>query len=185
MEPTPLVECLIKEFGQIEKQIRVANIHSDKEWSSVVLTALCALGQNRDCYVCASSVDKKKRDYPEWLYDITWLNYDNDNKLKSVELVGECEWGNPGDIEDDFQKLLVARAQVRLMIYDMTWEGDIISTLRKYINAFCGTPSDTYLTIAYNNDGNKKNWWLEYRVFIVKEVGSPLFEKSGRVISPE
>ena len=32
-------------------------------------------------------------------------------------LVAECEWGNKGGIEDDFEKLLLARAGVRMMIF--------------------------------------------------------------------
>ena len=35
--------------------------------------------------------------------------------LKSVPVVAECEWGDPGDIKFDFEKLLLARAAVRVI----------------------------------------------------------------------
>ena len=51
------------------------------------------------------------------LYDVTWLKHEND-ELVDAPLVAECEWGNKRDIEYDFEKLLLARAGVRLMIFD-------------------------------------------------------------------
>ena len=85
--------------------------------TKAVKTILCEIGQDKfGCYVCASGVHRA--DYREWLYDVTWLEYDCDGSpLIDAHLAAECEWGNPGDIDDDFQKLLLARASVRLMIF--------------------------------------------------------------------
>jgi hypothetical protein len=70
--------------------------------------------------VRANGVDFVHR---EWLYDVTWLQYSRgyesglDNRLIDVYLVAECEWGTSPDVKYDFEKLLQARASVRLMIY--------------------------------------------------------------------
>ena len=64
-----------------------------------ILTKLCEIGRNPpfDCKVGASPtfVCEAKRDWGEWLYDLTWLKYDNnshDKHLIDVSLVAECEW---------------------------------------------------------------------------------------------
>ena len=62
----------------------------------------------------------ENRDWPEWLYDVTWLKYEHEGERLLIEApsVAECEWGNKGDIDDDFEKLLLARAGIRLMIFN-------------------------------------------------------------------
>ena len=68
-------------------------------------------------------MDKADRDYGEWLYAVTWLDYEKNGRgelvgLVDAPLVAECEWGNEGDIEDNFEKLLLARTGARLMIFN-------------------------------------------------------------------
>ena len=89
---------------------------NNKKATTAIKTKLCHIGQDRfGCNVCLTGV--QRADYPEWLYDVTWLKYDSVLFLIDTPLAAECEWGNTGDIEDDFQKLLLARASVRLMIF--------------------------------------------------------------------
>ena len=93
---------------------------NDDKWTRALLTKLCEIGRiNFACKVRANrgKVDRTFRDRGEWLYDVTWLKYNND-RLIDVPLVAECEWGNFNKIKDDFQKLLLARAGVRLMVYN-------------------------------------------------------------------
>ena len=96
--------------GAARKEIRTAEIK----------TKLCEIGrQIFDCKVCAA-LPVSHRDYGEWLYDVVWLKYHEeltDHPIRCVPLVAECEWGNYGQIKEDFQKLLLARASVRLMIF--------------------------------------------------------------------
>ena len=97
--------------------------------TSEVLTALC-----KACRACdpASFLCTKKKDVTavavnngEWLYDLTCLIYDGDGYLNHIPLVAECEWGNQDQVYDDFQKLLLARADVRVMVFDSRqWEPD-------------------------------------------------------------
>lgn len=91
------------------------------EWTKRVFTTLCTIGRETlGCQVGARS-DKVKTgthlDYGEFLYDVTWLQYDAEGWLVSAPLVVECEWSSYLEaIEEDFSKLLLACASVRLMI---------------------------------------------------------------------
>ena len=71
-------------------------------------------------YVCANRVNIECANHGEWLYDVTWIEYEEDRipatHLKEIPFVAECEWGNNQDVKEDFEKLLQARAGIRLMI---------------------------------------------------------------------
>jgi len=53
----------------------------------------------------------------EWLYDLTCLEYE-DGYLKGIPLVLESEWDR-GGVDADFQKLIVARADHRVMVLEV------------------------------------------------------------------
>ena len=59
---------------------------------------------------------------PELLFDVTCLVEDADMDwcIYKTALVGECQWGTWTDIRHDFQKLLVANAEVRVMVFDLS-----------------------------------------------------------------
>ena len=110
---------------------------------------ICEAGQN-SYHVRASKADEAE---PGWLYDMTWLQYSEMNNemthLSDVSLVLECEWGYFPQILFDFEKLLLARAYLRCMIF---WAADRKSAkknLQKLVIAidhFHGTKSkDSYL----------------------------------------
>ena len=95
----------------------------DTVWTKTIKTKLCEIGQDRfGCKVGARDVDKAARDYGEWLYDVTWLEYERYGLLIDAHLVAECEWSDFEAIVEDFEKLLLARAGVRLMIFDGNYE---------------------------------------------------------------
>ena len=125
-------------LNQINQDVPKPRSDSDAEWTSAVLTKLCRIGRKFGCKVGAekSKVAKDQRDFGEWLYDVTWLRYDNDyhdKHLIEVPLVTECEWASKGTprekfsaVKEDFHKLLLARASVRLMVYPYyACDGDI------------------------------------------------------------
>ena len=105
--------------------LEVGQSWTDKGWTPAVKTKLCELGRKFGCKVGASGVDNPKPDYGEWLYDVTWLEYERERDglkwpataLIEAPLVAECEWGRGKNLEyivEDFEKLLLARADVRL-----------------------------------------------------------------------
>jgi len=74
------------------------------------------LGKRLGYKVCASTWDKKYNS--EWLYDLVWYRENDEEYLVEVPLVVECEWGTntKKHIKFDFEKLLLAKAGIKLMI---------------------------------------------------------------------
>ena len=73
-----------------------------------------------DVYTFATGLSPKYAYGAEWLFDVTGLLYDKDNYISRTVLVAESEWGPELEILNDFEKLLLARADVRVMVFDGT-----------------------------------------------------------------
>ena len=51
------------------------------KWNPAVKTELCKIGRDRfGYYVCARDVDETDCDQGEWLYDVTWLEYEKNGR---------------------------------------------------------------------------------------------------------
>ena len=134
------------------------------EWTIKVKAKLCEIGHRLRYYVCASQLPGAE--CSEWLYDMTWLEYTDHTVgsaqtsgwLVDVPLVAECEWSGVQEIEDDFSKLLLARASVRLMVcYDRHPNGPhgMAEQLAEFIQRFNGTRAeDVYMlaVLSWNDD---------------------------------
>ena len=86
--------------------------------TKAVKAKLCEIG-SRAPFNCRVRATLPTR-HGEWLYDVVWLKRHeglDDHPISCVPLVAECEWGTYAHIKEDFQKLLLARASARLMIY--------------------------------------------------------------------
>ena len=85
------------------------------DWSRRIFPALCQAGQRLEYRVCASSGGAN---YGEWLYDLTWLEYDDDDRLVGMPLAAECEFSTYIEkVSEDFQKLLLlGDVGLRLMV---------------------------------------------------------------------
>ena len=148
------------------------------DWSVAVLTKLCEIGKEYSgVQVGANSgkVDKTKRDWGEWLYDVTWLEY-GDGRVVEVPLVAECDWGNLERITEDFDKLLLARSSVRLMICEGNRKrssnrtSTITEELARRVREFNGSRAeDAWLLAIYEDNrddlpegSEQKVWWFRY-----------------------
>lgn len=132
--------------------------------TKAVKTALCraartALQYTRGVFICANGVEERYVAYQrEWLYDVACLKYaDNEfsRPLMKVYLAAECEWGPERAVHNDFEKLLVARADVRVMVYDGTRvrDDDKFTKLEHFVRRCRFTQAgDTYLLAAYSDD---------------------------------
>ena len=123
--------------------------------TEAVKKALCEACKaiNSNFYVYASGLERPPADGGEWLFDVTCLNYDSDGYLVRVPLVAESEWGTENQIYEDFEKLLLARADVRIMVFDGTRTPGyraIFATFARYI-ARCerSEEGDTWLFAAW------------------------------------
>ena len=154
MNPNALVREIVAEFRKLEQELLQQDDsqwpQGKSEWTEKVLTILCKLGEGLGYTAWATGAPK------EWLYDVSWSNCDACGRLISVPMVAECEWGNLGKIEEDFEKLLLARATVRVMVYDAWYAKNsykpsevINKKLREHVRTFNGARGDTYLLIAY------------------------------------
>lgn len=120
-------------------------------WTREVIGHLASLGHRIGFQPCAHQCD-----HGEFLFDLVWLKR-NGQTIEHVPLVVECEWGTDEYIVEDFEKLLVARADHRLMIFDGTNVRDpdkLIERLFQAIRTFAKTlPSDRYLFAFWTKDG--------------------------------
>lgn len=144
------------------------SIKAERPWQvtePVVKTKLCEIGRKFRFYVCAKSVERT--DCGEWLFDVTWLKYDCDKTLVYVPLAAECEWSTREHIYDDFQKLLLARASVVLMIFDGRNERgskEMADWLAKKVGKFRSSGDENaWLLAAWErNDNQEKGWSFKY-----------------------
>ena len=159
--------------------LEIDNPEIGAAWGKAVKTKLCTIGRKFGCKVCARDVDKADRDYGEWLYDVTWLEYERERDglkwphtaLIDAHLVAECEWGNDRNNEyiiEDFEKLLLARACVRLMIFngfDQAKSGKIAERLARKVRGFKGSRAeDVWLLAAWERSADEEKGW-SFRYF--------------------
>lgn len=152
------------------------------DWTNNILRELCTVGRDEfDCRVWTTG-------HPEgangggWLYDQTWTYPDSENWTKvgwSIPIVAECEWDkNLEKIQEDFEKLLQARADVRVMIIDAArWSAPkkIALELCNWVSLFKGSKkNDLYLIVAYEEKTKPWNW----RFFVIQSKG---FGKSAKL----
>jgi hypothetical protein len=127
-------------------------------WTSMLTGALSTLAAHYDCRPCA----KKCRDHGEWLFDLTWQRLQDEageTYLCETPLVFECEWDRLGrekrEIDYDFNKLLVARASLKVIVFEPMPNSDeknqTIGRLQKRIEKFSARDAGTrYLFAAWN-----------------------------------
>ena len=160
----------------------------DGDWFPAIATKLCEIGRGFRFQVGAARVAKENRDWPEWLYDVTWLKYEHEGEGLLIEapLVAECEWGNEGAIDDDFEKLLLARAGIRLMIFngfDQAESERIAERLAKKVGEFKDSRAeDGWLLAAW--EGPREDW--SFRCFTITSTTGILraFDTSGHPRHP-
>lgn len=158
------------------------SIEVERPWEvtePVVKTKLCEIGQKLCFYACAKSV--KGANCGEWLYDVTWLKYDG-GKLIDASLAAECEWGEREHVYDDFQKLLLSRARVVLMIFDGHKCGskETADWLAEKIEKFKGSrdDEDAWLLAAWEkNDNEAKSW--SFRYFKIRDKAAIPYPRSS------
>jgi hypothetical protein len=118
-------------------------------WTEAVIEAVSLVGKELGWRVCPDYPDGERA----WLYDLVWFRnaYERspDERLEEVGLVLESEWDkNFGQIRRDFEKLLIARCPVKVMIFDT--RGDhldrLMSGLQQYKSRDLG---ETYILAGF------------------------------------
>ena len=114
----PLLDLIEAEIVEVlrEAEERASKEEwSDSTWTREIKSSIARIGNRCNYAVYASSIPEAKGG--EWLFDMTWIEQNRKGGLLSIPLVLESEWGRSADAVDDFQKLLIARADRRVMIH--------------------------------------------------------------------
>ena len=170
----------------------------DRLWSRKIKTSLCNIGYELDYYVCANRVDckfansdKKIAHHGEWLYDVTWMKYQNnhengnpnpDSNLIEIPFAAECEWKNAKHVKEDFEKLLQARAGIRLMICNSSIKNsaqEVAEWLANMVGTFNDSQTnDVNLLATWERVGSRTDGDWKFRYF---ELGFGTFEPLERM----
>lgn len=172
-----IIEEIRIALDEVSKRARDTRRGDDRPWwTKQVMIALCRWGLEKGLWVGAANMEHR-RDLnrlakkhggnveKEWLHDFTCVKYSPDDWLKRIVLVAECEWGNRNAINYDFEKLLVARADVRAMIFDgnIRPPSDAVAVFRRYIRRCEHTcDGDTWL-FAARLHGREDGGAVQYR----------------------
>lgn len=181
-DPDCLVRKIVAEFRKLEKELQQAPPKSSGPWTKEILTTLCKLGKKLDYkpWAAGRAPNRVPDEYGngcEKLYDASWWHVDDCGRLISVPMVAESEWGNLEKIEEDFQKLLLARAKVRVMVYYAkgiqrarhNWNQKYRDRLYELVAAFNGKQKDTYLLVAYLDDDKRE---FKFKFYQITDQGS-------------
>ena len=138
--------------AKLEDIVRDWNAGQRFDWTNKVTARICQLSKEPEwkCGACARG-QPTGAEYKEWLYDICWY-VEDEECLTHLPLVAECERGPDGSCDSDFQKLLQARADHRLWIFQVaTVEAaeDMFKGCRSNVKRFRSSqPGDRYLFAA-------------------------------------
>jgi hypothetical protein len=141
-----------------------------RQWTNSIKEGLIKLATDHGCKACASGC--MTANWPEWLYDVTWLRQgdgENNGFLTHSPFVAEIEWSNKGAVMDDFQKLLLARADTKLMIFAKysTDRGEpLMERLIKQIQVYARTDvGDRYFLVCMDCRSDK-SYKFHYREYV-------------------
>lgn len=142
-------ECLANTAKYLVEAGRMAN----KDWTHECLGALADLGEKE--FGCHAAPCRRCGD-AGWLYDLIWWKGENDS-MTDLILALESEWSSSiRFVRADFQKLVQARARIKVLISDALKNEDC-QTLIADINNFEQNDNDgVYLFAMYN--GNSKTF---------------------------
>lgn len=118
-----------------------------EKWTRKTKKLLVCLGDREKYQTCATKIEAATWS-TEWLYDVVWLKASAEFLVRDVILVAEIEWGNERDVWDAFQKLPLARADYRVMIFDDKpgLRGRLMKQARKFGKR---GPGDRYFLASY------------------------------------
>lgn len=130
------------------------------ERTRVLKNAIGGVGARAGFTVYAKDCDY--RDNGEWLFDMTWLS-DRDGYMVDSFLILESEWLGGNELSNDFQKLLIGRADLRVFICsarNLEAARSIVDDRLREIRTFAkSAPQDRYLIAAYVEDQGAFTFW--------------------------
>ncbi|MBZ5529774.1 MAG: hypothetical protein LAN71_18005 [Acidobacteriia bacterium] len=148
-----------KFFSQLGETARQEGWHKDSEWTVGINRYLTQLGHKHGFLVFASRCEIA--DGKEWLYDHHWRSLNDKGNLVSIPLAMEIEWGFGAKnmrekVVEDFTKLIQARAQLRVMVFQGNSIESTLDELQNMVQEFADTQiGDRYLLAGWGWDTEK------------------------------
>lgn len=131
------------------------------EWTEQTKNELAAMAHEKGFKAYASTCETA--DGGEWMFDLCWIDYSNPI-LKAVPLAAEFEFNSKASAAlEDFQKLLVARAEHRLMLFVPEGRNadhaEATASLVRDIPKFAqGVPGDRYQVGCWDEMVHRYRW---------------------------
>jgi len=133
----------------------------DSQWTDGIQRRLAEIGHGYGFLVFANQKRCPEADGTEWLYDHHWRIATESYPLVRIPLVMEIEWGFGATtilekIIEDFLKLLQARADLRVMVFQCNDVVSVTNMLIAMIENFEGSQQgDRWLFAGWGWDTNK------------------------------
>jgi hypothetical protein len=143
-----IIEQLKKCLDESSTMMVSGNVYGDANWTEQLKKALGRVGRQNGFKVCGST--KEQEFEREWLYDLVWYKEDEQGFLIEAPLTVESEWKKDliKDIKFDFEKLLLSRSNLKLMICNCQNQqiGTFVDYFQKAINVCPFVPlGDSFL----------------------------------------
>jgi len=150
----PIEKAICQDLEKIPAQPNMGDwLWKYTKWTREVKSRLCRLAKDQEPPFSVYASGCSEADHGEWLYDLCWsVEVKGEGCLIRLPLVAEIEWKPDGPCEGDFQKLLQARAEHRLWVFEAQTPKDIENLFQGYRDAvqrFQGSGTgDRYLFAA-------------------------------------
>jgi len=135
------------------------------EWTPDIKASIAQVGFDQGYSVWASGIAERDEGAArlvnqEWLFDMSWLAYEGrgpERKFSSLVLALESELSTKAEpkkwaeVVDDFEKLIIARAQLKVLVFQ---RDDLKDTLRRFevlrtkVKEFAHPDTDTEYLLA-------------------------------------
>jgi hypothetical protein len=159
-----------QDVQKVLEEISASPLQGNTAWTQSIMNSLTALAYDRHkFYVYGKKCNNVDDTITGCLYDMVWytpkdLSYLSRKNIifDKIHMVLECEWKKDMDeIMYDFQKLVQARADHRVMIFE-SYETDKTITIDNLIHYVESSPhsvkGDRYLIAAWRD----KNWKFDF-----------------------
>jgi hypothetical protein len=147
-------EKVVQSLLELQKKQNAIN-DTSTDWTRAIKNKIAQVGNELNYEVYASLCDFAKDG--EWLFDLTWADI-KDEYLRSIPLALESEW-IPGHVIDDFCKLLVSRAEHRVMVFWASNKTSADNKVKELIdeveNSNITKSGDRYLFACWIDDADK------------------------------
>ena len=128
----------------------------DRAWTDGIHKHVAEIGHRYEYQVFASKNRCSEADAPECLYDHHWRLLTGESDLVRIPLIMEVEWGFGektmwARIKEDFLKLVQARADLRVMVFQGRDVKTTTDRLIELAKGFEGTqPGDQYFFAGWD-----------------------------------